>query len=71
MLEPLYTAEEMRAAEAGHDVDAMMERAGRAVAEAVLERYPSAQRIACVCGGGAPVETTERLNFGVLEALTQ
>ena len=28
-LEPLYTAEEMRAAEAGHDVDAMMQRAGR------------------------------------------
>jgi hydroxyethylthiazole kinase-like uncharacterized protein yjeF len=53
MLEPLYTADEMRAAEAGHDVDAMMERAGRAVAEVVLERYPSARRIACVCGGGA------------------
>jgi ADP-dependent NAD(P)H-hydrate dehydratase / NAD(P)H-hydrate epimerase len=53
MLEPLYTADEMRTAEAGHDVDAMMERAGRAVAEAVLERYPSARRIACVCGGGA------------------
>src|SRR5438552_8906287 len=53
MLEPLYTAEEMRAAEAGHDVDAMMERAGRAVAEAILERYPDARRIACVCGGGA------------------
>src|SRR5438128_1872761 len=53
MFEPLYTADEMRAAEAGHDVDAMMERAGRAVAEAILERYPSARRIACVCGGGA------------------
>src|ERR687886_1171474 len=51
--EPLYTAEEMRAAEAGHDVGAMMERAGRAVAEAILERYPDARRIACVCGGGA------------------
>jgi ADP-dependent NAD(P)H-hydrate dehydratase / NAD(P)H-hydrate epimerase len=50
---PLYTAEEMRAAEAGHDVDAMMERAGRAVAEAILERYPDARKIACVCGGGA------------------
>ena len=32
-LEPLYSAEEMRAAEAGHDVDAMMRRAGAAVAE--------------------------------------
>jgi ADP-dependent NAD(P)H-hydrate dehydratase / NAD(P)H-hydrate epimerase len=53
MLDPLYTAEEMRAAEAGHDVDAMMERAGRAVAEAILERYPDARTIACVCGRGA------------------
>jgi ADP-dependent NAD(P)H-hydrate dehydratase / NAD(P)H-hydrate epimerase len=53
MLEPLYTADEMRAAEAGHDVDAMMELAGRGVAEAVLRRYPDARRIACVCGRGA------------------
>src|SRR5436189_4887687 len=43
----------MRAAEAGHDVDAMMELAGRGVAEAILRRYPDARRIACVCGGGA------------------
>ena len=53
MFEPLYTAEEMRAAEQGHDVDAMMERAGRAVADAVLRRYPDARRIAAVCGKGA------------------
>ena len=53
MFEPLYTAEEMRAAEQGHDVEAMMERAGRAVAEAVLNRYPEALRIAAVCGKGA------------------
>src|SRR5256885_16937260 len=53
MLEPLYTAEEMRAAEAGHDVEAMMELAGRGVAEAILRRYPDARRISCVCGGGA------------------
>src|SRR5438105_7646688 len=53
MLEPLYTEEEMRAAEAGHDVEAMMERAGRGVAEAILERYPDARKIGCVCGGGA------------------
>jgi hydroxyethylthiazole kinase-like uncharacterized protein yjeF len=53
MFEPLYTAEEMRAAEEGHDVEAMMERAGRAVAEAVLQRYPEARRIAGVCGKGA------------------
>jgi ADP-dependent NAD(P)H-hydrate dehydratase / NAD(P)H-hydrate epimerase len=53
MFAPLYTADEMRAAEEGHDVEAMMERAGRAVAEAVLYRYPGAQRIAGVCGKGA------------------
>src|SRR5919201_3767265 len=53
MFEPLYTAEEMRAAEEGHDVEAMMERAGRAVAEAVRRRYPDARRVAGVCGKGA------------------
>ncbi|HEY3017500.1 MAG TPA: NAD(P)H-hydrate dehydratase [Gaiellaceae bacterium] len=53
MFEPLYTADEMRAAEQGHDVGAMMERAGRAVAEVVLRRYPEARRIAAVCGKGA------------------
>jgi hydroxyethylthiazole kinase-like uncharacterized protein yjeF len=53
MFAPLYTADEMRAAEQGHDVEAMMERAGRAVAEAVLRRYPGAHRIAGVCGKGA------------------
>ena len=41
-LEPLYTAEEMRAAEAGHDVDAMMQRAGAAVAEELMRRFPDA-----------------------------
>jgi ADP-dependent NAD(P)H-hydrate dehydratase / NAD(P)H-hydrate epimerase len=53
MFQPLYTAEEMRAAEEGHDVQVMMERAGRAVAEAVLRRYPDARRVAAVCGKGA------------------
>jgi ADP-dependent NAD(P)H-hydrate dehydratase / NAD(P)H-hydrate epimerase len=53
MLEPLYIADEMRAAEAGHDVAQLMERAGRAVAEQVLERFPDARRIVGVCGGGA------------------
>jgi NAD(P)H-hydrate epimerase len=53
MFAPLYTADEMRAAEQGHDVDAMMERAGRAVADAVLRRYPDARRIGAVCGKGA------------------
>jgi len=51
-LEPLYTAEEMKAAEAGHDVEAMMERAGGAVAAAVSRDYPSA-RVVAVCGKGA------------------
>ena len=46
MLAPLYTAAEMRAAEQGHDVEAMMDRAGRAVAAAVLRRYPEARRVA-------------------------
>ena len=53
MFEPLYTADEMRAAEQGHDVDTLMERAGRAVADAVLRRYPEARRVAAVCGKGA------------------
>jgi NAD(P)H-hydrate epimerase len=52
-LEPLYTADEMRAAEAGHDVDAMMQRAGEAVAEAVVRRFPDARRIVVRAGGGA------------------
>jgi hydroxyethylthiazole kinase-like uncharacterized protein yjeF len=52
MLEPLYTAEEMKAAEAGHDVEAMMERAGSAVAAAVARDYPGA-RVVAVCGKGA------------------
>jgi NAD(P)H-hydrate epimerase len=53
MFTPLYTADEMRAAEEGHDVEAMMERAGRAVADAVLRHYPDARRIGAVCGKGA------------------
>jgi NAD(P)H-hydrate epimerase len=53
MFEPLYTADEMRAAEQGHDVDTMMERAGRAVADAVLSRYPDALHVAAICGKGA------------------
>jgi hydroxyethylthiazole kinase-like uncharacterized protein yjeF len=50
--EPLYTADEMKAAEAGHDVDAMMKRAGGAVAAAVARDYPGA-RVVAVCGKGA------------------
>ena len=53
MLEPLYTADEMRAAEAGHDVPTLMERAGRAVAEEALHSFPDAHRFALFAGGGA------------------
>jgi hydroxyethylthiazole kinase-like uncharacterized protein yjeF len=50
--EPLYTAEEMKAAEAGHDVEGLMERAGSAVAATVARDYPGA-RVVAVCGKGA------------------
>jgi hydroxyethylthiazole kinase-like uncharacterized protein yjeF len=53
MFEPLYSADEMRAAEEGHDVEQLMERAGRAVADEVLSRFPAARTFAAVCGGGA------------------
>ncbi|HEY7421970.1 MAG TPA: NAD(P)H-hydrate dehydratase [Gaiellaceae bacterium] len=52
-LEPLYTAEEMRTVEAGHDVEAMMQRAGAAVAEQLMRHFPDARRIALHAGGGA------------------
>jgi NAD(P)H-hydrate epimerase len=51
MLDPLYTAAEMRAAEDGKDVDALMQKAGRAVADVVLE-FEDAERITVVCGSG-------------------
>lgn len=53
MFEPLYTADEMKAAEAGHDVPTLMERAGRAVADEALRRFPDARSFGAVCGGGA------------------
>src|SRR6266545_1812387 len=53
MFASLYTAEEMKAAEAGHDVQALMERAGQAVAEEALQRFPDARSFGAVCGGGA------------------
>jgi NAD(P)H-hydrate epimerase len=53
VFEPLYTADEMRAAEEGHDVQQLMERAGRAVADAILTRFPAARSFAGVYGGGA------------------
>lgn len=53
MFQALYTADEMRAAEAGHDVDALMARAARAVADDVQRRFPHAKRVVAVCGRGA------------------
>lgn len=55
---PLYTAAEMRAAEEAYPgypgtVEELMERAGRAVADEVLRRFPDARRIAAVCGRGS------------------
>ena len=43
----------MRAAEAGHDVEAMMQRAGAAVAKELMRRFPDARRVAIHAGGGA------------------
>src|SRR6478672_3315533 len=43
----------MRVAEAGHDVAAMMQRAGAAVAEEIMRRFPDARRVAIYAGGGA------------------
>jgi ADP-dependent NAD(P)H-hydrate dehydratase / NAD(P)H-hydrate epimerase len=51
--DPLYTAAEMRAAEAGHDVDVLMERAGAAAAQVALQIFNGAERWTFVCGGGA------------------
>jgi ADP-dependent NAD(P)H-hydrate dehydratase / NAD(P)H-hydrate epimerase len=58
MLDPLYTAAEMRAAEErypGFPTTAaeLMERAGAAVAVEVMRAYPEARRIAVVCGSGS------------------
>src|SRR5207244_5421977 len=53
VFEALNTAEEMKAAEAGHDVPVLVERAGRAVAEEALRRYPDARSFGAICGGGA------------------
>src|SRR6476659_947532 len=52
MLEPLYTADEMRAAEEGQDLDLLMARAGKAVAEEALRRFPDARSSGAVCGKG-------------------
>src|ERR671935_168558 len=52
MLEPLYTAEEMRAVEEGQDLDLLMARAGKAVAEEAMRRFPDARTFGAVCGKG-------------------
>ncbi len=51
-LQPLLTADETRRAEAAHQgsLEELMERAGSAVAEQVLRRFPG--RVTVVCGGG-------------------
>ena len=52
-LEPLLTADETRRAEEAHQgpLDELMERAGAAVADLVLRRFPG--RVTVVCGGGS------------------
>ena len=58
MFEPLYTAAEMREAEAGYPgypatAPELMDRAGSAVAREAMRAFPRARRFAVVCGGGA------------------
>ena len=53
MLESLYTSEEMKAAETGHDVQELMERAGRAVAAEALRRFGDARTFTLYAGKGA------------------
>jgi hydroxyethylthiazole kinase-like uncharacterized protein yjeF len=57
ILEPLYTAAEMRAAEERYPgypetASELMERAGRALAAEALAAFPDARRVVAVCGGG-------------------
>jgi hydroxyethylthiazole kinase-like uncharacterized protein yjeF len=51
--EPLYTSDEMRAAETGHDTSVLMERAGAATTQIALQVFADAERWTVVCGGGA------------------
>ena len=58
MIEPLYSADEMRAAEAGYPgypdtAPELMELAAAAVADQLVRRHPNARRVTAVCGGGA------------------
>jgi ADP-dependent NAD(P)H-hydrate dehydratase / NAD(P)H-hydrate epimerase len=54
MLEPLYTADEMRAAEEQYPgtEEELMEQAGRAVAETAMRSFPDETSFAAVCGKG-------------------
>ena len=54
-LEPLYTADEMRAVEARYpgSMEELMERAGAQAALVALNAYSEAERWTIVCGGGA------------------
>jgi ADP-dependent NAD(P)H-hydrate dehydratase / NAD(P)H-hydrate epimerase len=56
--EPLYTADEMRAAEERYpgypdSIPELMERAGTAVAREAMLAFPDGGRFACVCGKGS------------------
>jgi NAD(P)H-hydrate epimerase len=53
--EPLYTSEEMRAAEAAYPGPTLelMERAGKGVAGELVRRFPDARRVSVWCGTGA------------------
>jgi ADP-dependent NAD(P)H-hydrate dehydratase / NAD(P)H-hydrate epimerase len=53
--EPLYTSEEMRAAEEAYEGTTLelMERAGIATAEAILTHYPEATSVSVWCGTGS------------------
>jgi len=58
LFEPLYSAEEMRAAEERYpaypeSIPELMERAGTAVAREAMLAFPAARSFACVCGGGS------------------
>jgi ADP-dependent NAD(P)H-hydrate dehydratase / NAD(P)H-hydrate epimerase len=58
VLDPLYTAAEMRAAEERYpnypdSVPELMLRAGRSVAREAIRAFPEARTFACVCGGGS------------------
>ena len=58
LFEPLYSADEMRAAEELYpaypeSIPELMERAGAAVAREAMLAFPEARSFACVCGGGS------------------